>query len=174
MKICCRPRVFPNGLTAEVGLQFIKVMKKKCKRKVYGLVNPITYAIAGACVTPKHELDRLRLRELTSLEAIAKGRGGIREWAELVDVHNLVETMAENGIGPEALESCAIAQESLINAKERFEKTGKMGLDGVGINAMRDVIEYANLQQQSISRSQFEEMIRKTLMKLRNNRCIEA
>ena len=34
--------------------------RKKCVRKVWGLVNPIQHAIDGASITPGHLLDRLR------------------------------------------------------------------------------------------------------------------
>lgn len=146
----------------------IDAMRKQCKRKVWKLVDPISYAINGACVTQQSDLARLRLRELSSLEMMVKGKGGIREWAELVDVNNLCQMMAKNGIGPEALPYCELAENELLVAKDRFEKTGKMGLSGVGINAIREVIEFADLQQKSIPRSTFEKMIDKTLANLRN------
>ena len=48
-------------------------MRKKCRRKVYQLVNPIEYAIAGASVTQKEKLDKLALVELIAIESMVKG-----------------------------------------------------------------------------------------------------
>ena len=138
-------------------------MKKQCKRKVWIPVNPIDVAIAGARLVSQKELNYLRQRELTSLESITKGKGTKQDWQELVDVLNITQMMGMNGIGPEALESCKRGFEAMIEAKQRFDRTGKMGLSGTGLNAIRDVLEYAQLQQSSISRLKFEQMIDKTI-----------
>ena len=143
-------------------------MKKQCKRKVYRLVNPIDCAIMGARLIDDKSLKQLRAREFSSLESMVSGTGTRRDWQDLVDCMNLCQMMAMNGIGPEALECCTIAEQELLKAAHRYEKTMKMGLSGVGITAMRDVIEYAQLQQSSISRSVFEEMIDKTINHIRS------
>jgi hypothetical protein len=44
-----------------------------------------------------------------------------------------------------------------------------MGLSGEGIQAVRDLIEYADLQQSSIPRSDFEKYIQKTKDYIRSN-----
>jgi hypothetical protein len=44
-----------------------------------------------------------------------------------------------------------------------------MGLSGEGIQAVRDLIEYADLQQSSISRSEFERYIQKTINFIKSN-----
>lgn len=75
---------------------------------------------------------------------------------------NLSEMMGKSGIGPEVLPICEKAQESLHKAAMRYQETKKMGLDGVGIQAIRELIEYADLQQASISRAEFERYIKKT------------
>jgi len=114
-------------------------MKKHCKRKVRIPVNPIELAIAGARLVDQKALNYLRQRELSSLESITKGKGTRQDWQELADVMNITQMMALNGIGPEALECCDIASVALVEAKERFDKTGKMGLSGIGLAAIRDV-----------------------------------
>jgi hypothetical protein len=100
--------------------------------------------------------------EYSALEAITKGNGTVSDWRSLVDVLNLSEMMGKNGIGPEVLPICEIAQESLHKAAMRYQETLRMGLDGQGIQAIRDLIEFADLQQGSISRSEFERYIQKT------------
>jgi len=100
--------------------------------------------------------------EYSALESITKGNGTIHDWRVLVDVLNLSEMMGKNGVGPEVLPICEKAQESLHKAALRYQETMQMGLDGEGIKACRDLIEYADLQQGSISRSEFERYIQKT------------
>jgi len=142
-------------------------MRKQCRRKIYKLVDPISFAMNGARTMNPNELTNLRLRELASLESIIKGTGTKQDWCELMGCLNLTEVMAMNGIGPEAMDSCLVAQDALEEAAHRYKATGKMGLSGTGIKALRDVIEYAALQQTSISRSQFEKMLDKTLYMIR-------
>lgn len=139
-----------------------ETMRKRTKRKVWNLIDPLIHAIVGAAITQRDKLDKLRTLEYAALDAITRGKGTITDWRTLVDVLNLSEMMGKNGIGPEVLPICEKAQESLHKAAMRFQETKKMGLDGQGIQAIRDLIEYADLQQSSISRSEFERYIKKT------------
>jgi len=137
-------------------------MRKQVKRKVWALIDPCAHAIVGAAITPRATLDKLRFLEYSALDAITKGHGTVQDWRTLVDVLNLSEVMAKGGLGPEVLPVCAKAQEALHKAAMRYQETMKMGLDGVGIQAIRDLIEFADLQQSSIPRSEFEKYIVKT------------
>lgn len=139
-----------------------ETMRKRTKRKFWNLIDPLTHAIVGAAITQRDKLDKLRTLEYAALDAITRGKGTITDWRTLVDVLNLSEMMGKSGIGPEVLPICEKAQESLHKAAMRFQETKKMGLDGQGIQAIRDLIEYADLQQSSISRSEFERYIKKT------------
>ena len=139
-----------------------ETMKKQTKRKVWNLLNPIEHALTGAAITQRDKLDKLRMLEYSALESITKGQGTIHDWRVLVDVLNLSEMMGKNGVGPEVLPICEKAQESLHKAALRYQETLQMGLDGQGIKAIRDLIEYADLQQSSIPRSEFEKYIMKT------------
>ena len=146
-----------------------EIMRKRTKRKVWNLIDPLTHAIVGAAITQRDKLDKLRLLEYSALDALIKGSGTVQDWRTLVDVLNLSEMMGKNGVGPEVLPICQTAQESLHKAALRYEETKKMGLDGVGIQAIRDLIEFADLQQGSISRSEFEKYIQKTKHYIRSN-----
>jgi hypothetical protein len=150
-------------------------MRKQVKRKVWALVNPITYALEGASITQRDKLDKLRVMEYSALDAITKGLGTIQDWHTLTEVLNLSETMAKAGVGPEVLPVCENAQKALHKAALRFQKTGKLGLTGEGINWVRELIQYADLQQSSISRSEFERYIQKTrdYIKSNNNNVVE-
>jgi hypothetical protein len=139
-----------------------EIMRKRTKRKIWNLLNPINHALVGAAITQRDKLDKLRMLEYSALEAITKGNGTVADWRTLVDVLNLSEMMGKNGVGPEVLPICQKAQDSLHKAAMRYQETLSMGLDGEGIKACRDLIEYADLQQGSISRSEFERYIQKT------------
>ena len=144
-------------------------MRKRTKRKVWNLIDPIQHGIVGAAITPRATLDKLRFLEYSALDAITKGQGTVQDWRTLVDVLNLSEVMAKGGLGPEVLPVCAKAQEALHKAAMRYQETMRMGLDGPGIQAIRDLIEYADLQQASISRAEFERYVKKTRDYIKSN-----
>ena len=138
-------------------------MRKKCKRKIWSTqINPIQHAIAGATITDEASLNKLRLAELSSLEAMRTGKGTLEDWRYLVDMLNICQTFVRHGIGIEAKADCDKAQESLYNAAKRYEKTKKMGLDGQGIGALQEVHAWHDLQRTSVARSVYEDMIEKT------------
>jgi len=145
-------------------------MKKQCRRKIWSTtINPVAHAIAGACITDDKALAELHTRELSALEAMMHGNGGLQEWCDLTAVLNLCETAALMGIGPEALPYCRRGHEELLDAARRFEATGRMGLTGVGIQALREVVGYHDLQRRSIPRSQYEQVIRKTKVRTKGS-----
>ena len=136
--------------------------RKRCKRKVYPLLNSLAHGLAGAAISDKQSLDKLRLCELSAIDAMTKGMGTPEDFRWLADVINIGETMGKNGIGPEILPYCQKAQTELLAAARRYQDTGKMILSGVGIRAIKDVWEYHDIQRTSIARSEYEKMIRKT------------
>jgi len=156
-------------------LFLVETMRKRTKRKMWNLIDPINHAIVGAAITHREKLDKLRMMEYSALEAITKGAGTIHDWRTLVDVLNLSETMGRAGVGPEVLPICEKAQESLHKAAERYGTTMRIVLDGEGIQACRDLIEFADLQQSSIPRSEFERYIQKTkdYIKSRGDKVVE-
>lgn len=138
-------------------------MRKQCKRRVWSTnINPIAHAIAGAAVSDKQSLDKLRLCELSAIDNMVHGRGTTEDWRWLADVVNIAETMGKAGIGPEVLPYCQESQKALLEAADRYQKTGKMGLSGVGLSNIKEMWEYHDLQRTSIARSEYEKMIRKT------------
>jgi len=144
-------------------------MRKKCRRKIWAKVNPIEYAITGAAITAEDKLDVLRLGELSAIDSMIKGNATTNDWRILVDMLNIAEIMAINGIGIEVLEVCEIVQKEMEAAAHRYEKTRKMGLSGTGIRYIKELYELHDLQRTSISRAEFERMIDKTINYIRSN-----
>ena len=138
-------------------------MRKKCRRKVYQLVNPIQYALEGAAIVEDNLILELRIKELNAIDSMTKGTGTVDDWLILNEMMNLSEVMSKSGIGKEVFDVCNKAQQELMLAAKRFEKTGKMGLTGQGIQIMRDLYQYHDLQRKSISRAEYEKAIQKTI-----------
>lgn len=146
-------------------------MKKRTKRKIYASedTNPVLVALMGASMVDEESLNKLRFGELSAIESISKGNGTLWEYRLLADMLNICERMAENGIGPEALGACEAFNEELAGMAERYEKTQKMGFTGQGLQLAREVFEYHDIQRQSVTRSQYERMIKKTNDYIRSN-----
>lgn len=142
-------------------------MRKRCIRKVYQPVNPIALAMSGAAITPAAILDKLRMKELSSIESFRTGTASREDWKACADMLNLCETMAKEGIGREAKAACETAQAALERAHDRHQATGKYGVDGPGLQALRDLYEWHDAQRQAIPRSQYERLITLTAERLR-------
>lgn len=141
-------------------------MRKKTKRKVYKLVNPIDYAITGAAITQDTELNKLRLRELSSIDAFSRGLATIDDWQTLTDALNIAETAGKMGVGPEVLPWCKKLTEALLEAAQRYEKIKRFGLSGEGLKASKEVYAFHDLIRKSIARSEYEKIIKKTKDKI--------
>lgn len=136
-------------------------MRKKTKRKVYQLIDQITFAIEGAALISEKVLNKLRMMELSSIEALTMGNASETDWQNIADMMNIAELMALDGIGPEAMESIIKAQSEMVTCAERYRKIGKLGLTGIGINSIRDAYQYHDLQRQAVSRSKYESYVQK-------------
>lgn len=143
--------------------------RKRCKRRVWPTnIDPIAHAIAGASIPDDGALNKLRLCELSAIDAMIKGVGTPEDFRWLCDVLNIAECMAKDGIGIELLPICEEAQKELLDAKERYDKYGKLGLSGKGIQVLRELIEMHDLQRTSIARSEYEKAIRKTANRIKS------
>lgn len=145
-------------------------MRKQCRRKVYNLINPVTHAIAGACITPDSVLVPVRAMELSALEEFRKGNATIEDWKILADILNVAETMAQNGIGVEVAEVCERATEALDRARTRHKTHGRIGRAAGEYEILRELYEFHDLQRKSISRSEYEKQIEATRRRILNHR----
>ena len=142
--------------------------RKFTRRRVWALVNPIDHAIEGARLCNDRMLNTLRIRELATIEAFRTGMAGLQEWADMTALMNVCEHMATHGVGPEAMETCNQAHSHLIEAAKRYEKTQKMGMSGMGLQCMRDLYEWHDLQRTSISRAEYERHIKQTTLRVKS------
>ena len=144
-------------------------MRKKCKRKVWALLDPIRHAIEGAAVSDRKILDGLMMRELDAVNNFATGKANLDDWNTLCSMNNIAETLAGTGVGVEAMPTCKAVETALIEAAERFQRIGKMGLSGPGLQEVRDCVEYHDLQRSVIPRSQYEKAIKLTKDRVRSS-----
>lgn len=143
-------------------------MKKLCIRKHYPLVNVVSLAISGATITRESDLDQLRMRELSAIECFAKGVAGPHDFRDIADMLNLSETMAEQGIEPEAKEAVQTAQSALLAAKARFDAGGSLTLTAAGLTALRALYGWHDAQRTAIDRRTYEAAIAKTRNRIRS------
>lgn len=144
-------------------------MRKRTRRKIWATnIDPVAHAIAGAAITTNDILNKLSLTEYNALDAMTKGLGTVEHWKSIADCMNIAQCMGESGIGPEVLPHCEQVQKSLLKAAEHYEKTRRMTLDAAGIKAIREMLEYADLQRKSISRAEYERYINKTWEKIKS------
>lgn len=142
--------------------------RKRCIRRVWTPVNPITHVIEGMAVTPDSKLDKLRLLELSALESFRTGKAVPDDWRAIADVCNLAETLAGMGVGPEVMEATLKAQEALGAAFDRHKAGKPLLFTGPELQAVRDVVEYHDLQRTSIGLAQYEKAIRTTRDRIRS------
>lgn len=146
-------------------------MRKRTNRKHYQLVNPITWAIAGAAVTDTALLDQLRLRELMHLDAFKRGEPTLADWRGMGDLLNVAETMACDGIGAEeVLPAIHRARAALLAGHQRHACHGRIGRGAGEYEALLELYEYHDLQRCSVSRSRYELAIRATVDRIRSGR----
>jgi hypothetical protein len=137
-------------------------MRKVCRRKIWALVNPIEHAIAGAAVTSGADLNAIRFRELSAIEAFARGNATAQEWADLVAMMNVARTMG--GSDP----ACDAARVALDDSKARADATGRWGMTGPGLQAMRVLYANHEAQRTGMARSAYEEACQKTINRVKN------
>jgi hypothetical protein len=134
-------------------------MRKSCKRKIYQLMNPISLAIEGAAITTDDKLAELQRGEVAMLDALINGTDDMTGFYGLCAMLGIAETMARNGIGPEVMESCKVAEYSLTKLKNRYDKWGKWDITPGEKNSLRDLMEWHHLQRTSVSRGEYERFI---------------
>lgn len=142
--------------------------RKVCRRKHYALVNVVDLAISGATISSAADLDKLRMRELLAIDAFKNRKATPADFRDLCDLLNLCQTMAEMGIGPEALESCRKTQAALIRAKDQLEETGSMGFSATDYVMAKELYEYHDAQRLAVDRSTYERAIARTRNRIRS------
>ena len=148
-----------------------KKPRKRYKPKPV-LANPLAFAIEGAIPIHGDHLDEVHQREWDSWESLKSGKGTLKDWQTIVDCNNIAQTMAGMGIGKlEVMPVCHEVEQEMLEAAARFQRTKRMGLTGLGIQQIKDLLEYHHLQRTAVARRVYEEAIRLTVARIKNGHC---
>lgn len=141
--------------------------RKRCKRKVYALIDPIATAINGARITSEARLDERRVFELSQIDSMDRGAGTLEDLRNIADMVNVSATMASIGIGPEAKDPCQIAEDAIISIMRRFERWSKMEATPTEMASIKEVFGWYDAQRSAISNSEYQRAIRLTVNRIR-------
>jgi hypothetical protein len=144
------------------------VSRKKCKRKHYALMDVVALAIEGACITPDAPLSELQRGEQAYLDALVEGVDDLNGYYGLCAMLGVAETMARNGVGPEVMQACKVAEFSLIKLKNRYDRWGKWDITEGEKHSIRELMEWHHLQRTSVSRGEYEKFIAKATNRMRS------
>lgn len=137
-------------------------MKKRFRPKWSKDCNLLARVVTGVLPTPEGLLERQRLTELSAIECFAKGVATQHDFQTVADMLNIAETFVSVGVGPEVLPVIQSTQDALIAAKERHDNGGSLSLTAAGLQSLRDLYEYHDLQRTSVDWQQYAKTIEKT------------
>lgn len=131
----------------------IKSRHRRSKRYVE-FITPLETAIRNAAIVPSQSRDKLALADLSTLDTITRGKGRLSDFRYLVDICNLCEVLAKDYRigGEEVLAAVKAAEAAFLSCARRIETTGKIGFSGPELQAVREMLEWAQAQREAASR----------------------
>ena len=144
-------------------------MKKRGKQpKVAYSAVAWGHGFLSAQITPDSELNLIKLKHLSALDEFEAGRADRGHWETLVDLCNVTGEFCNQGIGPEASPWVEIAQDGLIEARNVYK------LSDSCIEAIKELIDYQDIQMRCVSRHQFRQILKKLSDKIRSGSFIDV
>lgn len=123
----------------------------------------------GACITDDSVINVLKLHENAMINAMVNNhKDGLDGFNGICELLGVAETMARNGIGPEVLDSCAIAQNTLQKLKKRYDRWGKWDVTEKELHSINELMEWHNLQRTSVSRGEYERFLKMAKDRMRS------
>ena len=93
------------------------------------------------------------------LQRICTGKGTLEDLDQLCIVYSATVVMAER-IGRECVAVVLAATDALMDARARYKRTGRIGLDGAGIQRVRDMLDLYEELLEHITPEQYRQAIR--------------
>jgi hypothetical protein len=116
-------------------------------RHLFSGINRLMAAQVAKQEVSEDDVDDLEIGVLAAIECISKGYGTVSHWNEIAHVINQSWILCtERGIGEEAKPYLLVAQDGMKRMAKRFKETGKFAFDGLGLEAVRRVIEIWSTQ----------------------------
>ena len=155
------------GLPCQIRPAAVELRRLMLKR--YKLA-PLEVAMRNAAVTPAKARNQLTLAELSSLDAITHGHGTLIDFRRLVDANNLTEVLAKDFKigGDEVRAATEAAEAALLGCARRIEATGKIGISGPELAAMREMLEWHQAQRETASRGVYLAALRLRMARVGN------
>lgn len=120
---------------------------RKKYRPLRAQVDPLLMLRAHS--TQRLGLDQVRDLQIgahSSLMAIERGSGTQDDMEQLAITSNVALIMAEGGLGEEFIPEVKEAQRHLLLLQKRLDESGKVGLTGEGMQAVRRLMELHDAQ----------------------------
>lgn len=151
-------RVIPSSVRRRHAVRWagVKSSQRRNKRYIY-VMHPLELAIRNAAIVPSQSRDKLALADLSTLDTITRGKGRLSDFRYLVDICNLCEVLAKDYRigGEEVLEAVKAAEAAFLSCARRIETTGRIGFSGHELQAVREMLEWAQAQRKAASRGTY-------------------
>jgi len=133
---------------------------------------PIEVAVRNASLMPEASRNQLRMADLSTLDALAKGRGTLHDVRMLTDSSNLTQILVcEYRLGgDEVKDAVARAEMAILQCAARFERTKRFGLTGPELQDLREMLDWADAQREVVTRSVYQQAVKRLEFKVRSGR----
>lgn len=89
-----------------------------------------------------------------SLQAMLRGHGSEQAWSTLACTLNVALVLCENNLMPGAMNTIKFAQQALLRARARAQRTNKWAFDGEGIRVIQIALTAHDAQISAATRGQ--------------------
>lgn len=134
------------------------------------MVTTIEIAMRNAAVMPERARNKLHLADLSSPNAITRGKGAWHDFRMLIDASNIAQCLAcDFGIGgSEVKDAIAKAEMALLQCAARFERTQRFGFTSEELQAVCEVLEWAHAQREVTPRAIYTKAVRLLTARVRS------
>lgn len=125
-------------------------MRKRCRRKVAPLVNPVSLVLANLAPADRATTQRVLTAMYAALDALQFGRATTTDWNDLAEAANHGYVFSkELGLGPEHLGLFVEARQVLIQLGERYHERGRFVATAQELQTLHAMAAVHDLQLQA-------------------------
>lgn len=150
-----------------------KKRTKKYQPKGKSMIGGL-HVIAGRLMAlnplPEERQANVAIAYHTSIDALTGGYAEKNHFDTIVYALNIGVILAESGIGAEYIELLRPASDAMQRCKERYLTSGKFGLDGEGLQAIRAVADLHEAQLAAATHAELQAAIDEMHRRLRMNK----
>lgn len=119
-----------------------RIDRNKDPRHLFSGINRLMAAQVSHQEVTQSDVDDMEMPVLAAIECISKGHGTVDHWNEIAHVINTAWILAtERQTGEEAKPYLLVAQDAMKRMAKRWKDTDKFAFDGLGLEAIRRVVE---------------------------------